>query len=498
MGKLIELLTTELVEIIGEEIDDKEFAEALEVEVLFGEAVAMGSTGYDVSAPTFNSLYRSIGTSTGRKSEKKGYIDVDLIGDLKQWRSSAEQELSMIIGDMLWKRDKVYIKDQRDFFKAIGSSPARLGQMIKDAIFREWNALGNMGLERDDPEAQGWLSAVKAGEKSRVTIRPVKGKGASGWAVEMTPAPRTILRALDLSESWAYLAKTVLGESVVGLDGELSEQRLAPKVLSEVFSRATGVEIDPKQARPLGAAFAKACKTVFEQRMQGLLDAKTTDLDAWEVTDDKKIDIDGESEVTVDARPRGAGFKRWMTPDYYDDEVSVDWNVMYYVPTEVTGYWELGIGIPLIVEAMKPALVKIVGQDGFMAARSGLARALSANKKVLAVVKAMIIETFKMVGNIDSSKGLADNIFEEHIRETLKGDAVDWNSEDFGWSMGLKRVVVKIKKGGRGSAKPSTGRSFGAGSDIMVDIETIYSVGATNPEAVFLDRDNWEPKPEIY
>jgi len=305
MGKLIDLLTTELIGIIGEEVDDEEYAEALEVEVLFGEA--MGGTAYDVPAPTFNSLYRAIGTSTGRKSEKKGFVDFDLIDDLKQWRSSAEEELSSIIGDMLWKRDKVYIKDQRDFFKAIGSSPARLAQMIKDAIFREWKTLGNMGLERDDPEAQGWLSAVKAGEKARITIRPVKGKGASGWSVSMNPAPRTILRAFDLSESWAFLAKTVLGESVIGLDGELSEQRFAPKVLAEVFSRATGVEIDPKQARTLGAAFAKACKTVFEQRMQGLQDAQ--DLDDWEVTDDKKIDIEGSSDVTVDARPKGAGFK---------------------------------------------------------------------------------------------------------------------------------------------------------------------------------------------
>jgi len=180
-----------------------------------------------------------------------------------------------------------------------------------------------------------------------------------------------------------------------------------------------------------------------------------------------------------------------MTPDYYDDEISVDWRASYYIPTELTGYWETGIGIPSVVEAMRPALVKIVAKDGFMAARSGLACALLADKKILAVVKVMLVETFKAMGNLDPMKGLF-GAFEEHIRETLKGDPVDWDSKDFGWSMGLKRVVVKVKKGGRGSVKPSAGPSFGPGSDIMVDIESIYRVGATNPEPVDLDSDNWE------
>jgi len=465
MGKLLDRLTTELVGIIGEEVEDDEFAEALEVEVLFGEATAMGATSYDVPAPSFNNLYRAMETAAGKKAEKKGFIDVDLIGDLKQWRSGAEQELSQMLGDMLWMRSKVYIKDQRDFFKAIGSSPARLGQMIKDAILREWNSLGNIGLERDEPEAQAWLSAVRMGERARVTIRPVKGKGASGWAVEMKPPARTILRALDLSESFAYLAKTALNESVV-TEGELSEQRFAPKTIVELFSKASGQAIDPKSGRALGKAFIKALRSTM---------ARTINFDNYkpgevDVTDEKEEMIGGEAAIET-SRSRDP---QDSDPAYVNFEGSV------MMPTEVELWNNPSLGIPLAVHEMKPMLVKLMGQEGFIATQQNLARVMLANPKARKLLQAAVTEYVKTMG-VEASK-FSDDLTKHAIDS--KDGPIMFVGGDMKWQMAPKTVKVKVLKGAKAA------RGGQQGGDIQVEVTARYRVSGESAEYHFdVDED---------
>lgn len=250
-------------------------------------------------------------------------------------------------------------------------------------------------------------------------------------------------------------AQAMVEEVLAYERGELIET-VAPKSVEPIIARAAGGELDPKDLKKLAKEFIVALRQHIESTWNEEL------LVAPAVTKSKK-----------------ARFKD-------EDGEGADATVHYKAPIEVASDDTFSLGVPQIVDAM-PSAKRILGMEGLLALRRGLARALMADRKLAkrlmdqAAQSAIGSLTIVMTDYV--RKDALSDMFAELVGKTVEVDAggnipADYMprstsslaSPDFaGVQLTMKRLSVKLAAGNRFVKNPR-------GEDIPVTVTNVWDV----------------------
>lgn len=249
-------------------------------------------------------------------------------------------------------------------------------------------------------------------------------------------------------------AQTMVEEVLAYERGELIEA-VAPKSVEPIIARAAGGELDPKDLKKLAKEFIVALR----QHIASTWDEELLSDPA--VTKSKKARFeDGDGE-------------------------GADVTVHYKAPTEVSSDDTFSLGVPQIVDAM-PSAKRILGMEGLLALRRGLARALMADKKLAqrlmdqAAQSAIGSLTIVMTDYV--RKDALSDLFSELVGETIDVDAgsipADYmprSTSSLAWpdfagvQLTMKRLSVKLAAGNRFVKNPR-------GEDIPVTVANVWDV----------------------
>jgi len=264
---------------------------------------------------------------------------------------------------------------------------------------------------------------------------------------------------------WAKVEHTEAISEATGGSAVLTEA-VAVQAWVPIFEQAMGVKIDPRQGKLLVNEFFAKFREMGEMGDWDLGDGSP------DVLSDKEVEVEGEGEYIPPNR-RYVSATAVDPPEYWAEPYT--WSGKFRFPSKASFDVDFNLNIPRVVDGMSPLIKRLFGGEAFMNCRRNLARALLGNDKLF---RRFVVEEVTTAFKADhrSFIDVFIDVFGEHVDANIEGYIT--NQKMPSYSLTLDRLVL-----GR-VMKPVAG-SGGPGSDIMVKVESVWSVRMT-------DEGEWE------